>query len=96
MLEERRSFFFSQTVFNQSPEIIAWRNELEEFEKNKASDTGIPIVVAGMRHLAIMGRMRSRTHMIVASFLVLVLLIEWHQGEVWSMLNLLDGGPESE
>jgi len=37
--------------------------------------------------------MHNRARMIVASFLVKDLLIDWRWGEVWFMQNLIDGDP---
>ncbi len=45
--------------------------------------TGYPIVDAGMRELWHTGVMHNRVRMIVASFLVKHLLIDWRSGEAW-------------
>ena len=52
--------------------------------------TGIPIVDAGMRELWHTGYMHNRVRMIVASFLVKHLLIDWRQGEAWFWDTLCD------
>ena len=44
-----------------------------------------------MRQLKETGWMHNRARMIVASFLVKDLLIDWRWGEKWFMQNLLDG-----
>jgi deoxyribodipyrimidine photo-lyase len=44
-----------------------------------------------MRQLRELGWMHNRTRMIVASYLVKDLLIDWRWGEAWFMENLLDG-----
>ncbi len=44
-----------------------------------------------MRQLGETGWMHNRARMIVASFLVKDLLIDWRWGEAWFMENLLDG-----
>lgn len=52
--------------------------------------TGYPIVDAGMRELWRTGYMHNRVRMIVASFLVKDLLINWTEGEKWFWDTLLD------
>jgi deoxyribodipyrimidine photo-lyase len=83
----------SKGSFNASLANIAWRNDSVEFEKWKSGKTGIPIVDAAMRQLKETGWMHNRARMIVASFLVKDLLIDWRWGEAWFMENLLDGDP---
>ncbi len=46
-----------------------------------------------MRQLAATGFMPNRARMIVASFLVKHLLIDWRLGDRWFMRQLLDGDP---
>ena len=53
--------------------------------------TGYPIVDAGMRQLLAEGWMHNRVRMIVASFLVKDLHLEWQQGARWFMRRLVDG-----
>ena len=55
--------------------------------------TGYPVVDAAMRQLAKTGWMHNRARMIVASFLVKDLLIDWRWGERWFMEQLVDGDP---
>jgi deoxyribodipyrimidine photo-lyase len=83
----------SSGSFNPSLANIRWRNDEDEFEKWKAGNTGVPIVDAAMRQLKETGWMHNRARMIVASFLVKDLLIDWRWGEAWFMENLLDGDP---
>ena len=52
--------------------------------------TGYPIVDAGMRQLWTTGWMHNRVRMIVASFLIKHLLIDWRRGEEWFWDCLLD------
>ncbi len=52
--------------------------------------TGYPIVDAGMRQLWTTGWMHNRVRMIVASFLVKDLLIDWRIGEDWFWDTLVD------
>jgi deoxyribodipyrimidine photo-lyase len=51
-----------------------------DFEAWKAGRTGIPIVDAGMRQLLAEGWVHNRVRMIVASFLVKDLHLEWQHG----------------
>ncbi len=53
--------------------------------------TGFPIVDAGMRQLLREGWMHNRLRMIVASFLVKDLHLEWTAGARWFMRQLVDG-----
>ncbi len=83
----------SKTAFNSSLTDIPWRNDPSEFEAWTQGQTGYPIVDAAMRQLCETGWMHNRARMIVASFLVKDLLINWQWGERWFMENLLDGDP---
>lgn len=69
---------------------VIWRNNPDEFEAWKAGKTGFPIVDAAMRQLAQTGWMHNRLRMIVASFLVKDLLIDWRWGEAYFMSQLFD------
>ncbi len=80
-----------QNAFNASLKNIPWRNNEAEFAAWKNGRTGVPIVDAAMRQLKETGWMHNRARMIVASFLVKDLLIDWRWGEAWFMENLLDG-----
>ncbi len=81
----------SKGSFNPSLANIVWRNNESEFAAWKHGRTGMPIVDAAMRQLKQTGWMHNRARMIVASFLVKDLLIDWRWGEKWFMENLLDG-----
>ncbi len=83
----------SKTAFNPALADIPWRDDEADFEAWKAGRTGIPVVDAAMRQLRATGWMHNRARMIVASFLVKDLLINWQWGERWFMDNLLDGDP---
>lgn len=52
--------------------------------------TGFPIVDAGMRQLNQTGWMHNRVRMIVASFLIKDLRVDWQSGERYFMQHLLD------
>ncbi|MGL5446628.1 MAG: cryptochrome/photolyase family protein [Rhabdaerophilum sp.] len=55
--------------------------------------TGYPIVDAGMRQLWQTGFMHNRVRMIVASFLIKHLMIDWREGETWFWDTLCDADP---
>ena len=69
---------------------VRWRNDPDEFEAWKHGQTGYPIVDAGMRQLEQTGWMHNRVRMIVGSFLVKDLLIDWRRGERWLRHLLVD------
>lgn len=84
---------FPQVVkhsFKKDYEFIPWRNNETEFEKWCAGKTGFPIVDAGMRELNTTGFMHNRVRMIVSSFLVKDLLIDWRWGEAYFAKKLND------
>lgn len=84
---------FPQVVnqaFKPEYDKIAWRNNEEEFRLWCEGRTGYPIVDAGMRELNTTGYMHNRVRMIVASFLVKHLLIDWRWGEAYFAEKLLD------
>jgi deoxyribodipyrimidine photo-lyase len=81
----------SRTAFKPSLANIPWRNIEAEFEAWKDGRTGVPIVDAAMCQLKEIGWMHNRARMIVASYLVKDLLIDWLWGEAWFMQNLIDG-----
>jgi deoxyribodipyrimidine photo-lyase len=69
---------------------LSWRVAPEELEAWKRGRTGYPIVDAGMRQLWATGWMHNRVRMIVGSFLVKDLLIDWREGERWFWDTLVD------
>ena len=68
-----------------------WENRTDWFEAWENGFTGIPIIDASMRQLKNSGWMHNRCRMIVASFLVKDLLIDWRWGESFFMKSLVDG-----
>ena len=77
-------------AFRKEYDRMEWRNNETEFEAWKQGQTGYPIVDAGMRELNATGFMHNRVRMIVASFLVKHLLIDWRWGEAYFAAKLLD------
>ncbi|MDI2113116.1 deoxyribodipyrimidine photo-lyase [Commensalibacter nepenthis] len=70
---------------------VKWKNNKDHFEQWKAGNTGYPIIDAAMRQLNQTGWMHNRLRMIIASFLVKDLLIDWRWGEQYFMSQLTDG-----
>lgn len=66
-----------------------------KLEAWKQGKTGYPMVDAAMRQLLATGWMHNRSRMIVASFLVKDLHIEWTVGAKWFEENLSDFDPAS-
>jgi deoxyribodipyrimidine photo-lyase len=71
-------------------ENLPWRNDRAGLRAWRQGQTGVPIVDAGMRQLWQTGWMHNRVRMIVASFLVKHLLIDWREGAAWFMDTLVD------
>jgi len=68
-----------------------WEVDAEGLEAWRRGSTGYPIVDAGMRQLWQTGWMHNRVRMIVASFLVKDLLVNWQEGARWFWDTLVDG-----
>ena len=69
---------------------LAFPNNRQHFAAWCEARTGYPIVDAAMRQLNHSGYMHNRLRMIVASFLVKDLLIDWRWGEAYFAEKLLD------
>jgi deoxyribodipyrimidine photo-lyase len=82
---------------NYRPEYdaVSWNDDPKSFQAWCDGFTGYPIVDAGMRQLRATGWMHNRVRMIVASFLVKDLLIDWREGERFFFEHLVDGDPAS-
>ncbi|MDT3377781.1 deoxyribodipyrimidine photo-lyase [Labrys neptuniae] len=80
---------------NLQPDFDAmpWRRGHEDLGAWKKGMTGYPVVDAAMRQLWATGWMHNRARMIVASFLVKHLLIDWREGERWFWETLVDADP---
>ena len=77
-------------AFRQEYDALPWRNDDTGFTAWTRGLTGYPIVDAGMRQLWATGWMHNRVRMIVASFLIKDLLIDWRRGEAWFWDTLVD------
>lgn len=94
-----REFSYSQLYYN--PELpwknlqskfdtFPWKQDHHALEKWQQGQTGVPIVDAGMRQLWQTGYIHNRVRMIVGSYLVKNLLIDWREGERWFWDCLVD------
>jgi len=92
---------FYQMILAEFPHVVggAFKQEFDRIEWPGANDhydawcdgrTGYPIVDAAMRCLNETGWMHNRLRMIVASFLVKDLLVDWRRGEAYFARKLLD------
>lgn len=70
---------------------LAWDNNEAHFAAWCEGRTGYPVVDAAMRQLNSEGWMHNRARMIVASFLIKDLLIDWRWGERYFLQQLVDG-----
>jgi deoxyribodipyrimidine photo-lyase len=82
-------------AFKRDFDALEWTGDAAHFNAWREGRTGYPLVDAGMRELAATGFMHNRLRMIVASFLVKDLLIDWRRGERHFMHHLVDGDPAS-
>ena len=86
VLREPQRREYVRIVWDEDPRALAaWRE----------GRTGYPIVDAGMRQLLATGWMHNRVRVLVASFLVKDLLLDWRHGERWFLKRLVDGDPAS-
>ncbi|MBI5835582.1 MAG: deoxyribodipyrimidine photo-lyase [Armatimonadetes bacterium] len=69
---------------------LAWRRDEAGLNSWQRGLTGYPIVDAGMRQLLRLGWIHNRVRMVVASFLVKDLLIDWRHGARYFADRLVD------
>lgn len=69
---------------------LKWSSSNQLFDSWSKGETGFPIVDAGMREMNKTGYMHNRARLIVASFLIKTLLIDWRKGEKYFATQLLD------
>ena len=77
-------------AFRREYDAIRWPGTDGHFAAWSEARTGFPIVDAAMRQIASTGWMHNRLRMIVASFLVKDLLLDWRRGEKHFADHLLD------
>jgi deoxyribodipyrimidine photo-lyase len=75
-----------QSSFDAFP----WKRDNKALSAWQRGKTGYPVVDAGLRELWHTGVMHNRVRMVVASFLVKHLLIDWRDGEKWFWDTLVD------
>lgn len=76
--------------FRRQFDSMPWRTDESALRAWQRGQTGYPLVDAGMRELWRTGWMHNRARMVVASFLVKHLLIDWREGEAWFWDTLVD------
>lgn len=74
---------------------IKWNHNAVWFKKWCDGETGYPVVDAGMRQLNQTGYMHNRARLIVMSFLIKTLLLDWQLGEKYFATKLTDYDPAS-
>jgi deoxyribodipyrimidine photo-lyase len=77
--------------FDERYRDMSWRNDPDEIAAWKQGRTGYPIVDAAMRRLVQEGQMHNRARLLVGSFLVKDLLVDWRVGERFFRHHLIDG-----
>ncbi|VVU94411.1 FAD binding domain of DNA photolyase [seawater metagenome] len=86
-------YFFPHIIkgsFKEKYDNIKWRNSQKDFDKWKKGETGYPLVDACMRQMNTTGYMHNRGRMIVSSFLIKNLFIDWRWGEKYFANKLVD------
>ena len=82
--------YAAKNSFKKQYDKITWSNNETHFKRWCEGKTGFPIVDAGMRELNATGFMHNRVRMIVSSFLIKDLLIDWRWGEAYFAQKLND------
>ncbi len=76
--------------FKREYDQIKWIGKEADFLAWCQGETGFPMVDAAMRCFNQTGMMHNRLRMVVASFLIKILLIDWRKGEQYFAEKLLD------
>ena len=71
-------------------EKFPWRDDADFLSAWQTGHTGYPFVDAGLRQLWATGWMHNRVRMVVGSFLVKDLLVDWRAGARWFWDTLVD------
>lgn len=79
-----------QENYNSRFDAFPWQEDPTALNAWKSGQTGYPLVDAGMRELWQTGFMHNRVRMVVASFLIKHLMIDWRVGEAWFRDTLVD------
>lgn len=80
----------AQNNWRDTFDAFQWRTDSAQFNAWCQGQTGYPLIDAGMRQLWKTGWVHNRVRMVVASFLVKHLLINWQSGEKWFWDTLVD------
>ncbi|MGZ5054025.1 MAG: cryptochrome/photolyase family protein [Methylobacter sp.] len=80
-------------AFLEKFDSLQWDNNPDYFQAWCDGKTGFPIVDAGMRELNATGYMHNRVRMIVSSFLIKDLHVDWRWGERYFAQHLVDYDP---
>jgi len=97
---------FSYVLLYHNPKLVSenykpdfnkfdWAKDEAGLKAWQTGQTGYPIVDAGIRELWQTGWMHNRVRMVVASFVIKHLLIDWRDGEEWFWDCLLEADPAS-
>lgn len=89
-------YFFPRVLgssFHEKFDKVSWSYDQRDFGRWCEGTTGFPIVDAGMRQLHETGSLHNRVRMIVASFLIKDLHIDWRWGEKYFARSLIDYDP---
>lgn len=90
------AYFFPEvfgSAFKEKFNKIKWWGSHKDFEAWKQGKTGFPLVDAGMNQLNKTGWMHGRARMLVGSFLVKNLGVDWRLGEKYFAQKLVDYDP---
>lgn len=80
-------------AFQEKYDSLMWEKRDAHFSAWCKGETGFPLVDAGIRELLATGFMHNRARMVVASFLVKDLRIDWRLGEQFFAQHLVDYDP---
>lgn len=83
-------YHFGSATTKEEFSNIEWENNKEYFKRWCEGTTGCPIVDAGMREMNSTGFMHNRLRMIVASYLIFYLKIDWRWGMKYFSQSLID------
>jgi deoxyribodipyrimidine photo-lyase len=79
--------------YNPKFDAFPWHLDDAALAAWQRGQTGYPLVDAGMRQLWTTGWMHNRVRMVVGSFLVKHLMMDWREGERWFWDTLVDACP---
>ncbi len=82
--------YIPEKPFKEQFSRFPWQENKAHLTAWQQGKTGYPLIDAGMRELWHTGYMHNRVRMIVASFLIKNLMIDWREGEAWFWDTLVD------